>query len=351
MYRSLRLKLTFLYSALFFILFWSLSLGLYIWMTESLGEGYITQVRERHQSLFFPEPFDKAKENTVTIAGTVALEQLQEIILILNGLLLFIIPAGSWFLTTKTLEPTLKAHEEQKKFVSDASHEMRTPLSILSGEMEVVLKKNRKAEEYKRIIASSKQEIDRLSRLVESLLFLARNDAVNYKIKPQKVDITDLLNSIIKDLNRKITDKKIKVIFSPTKQTLEVNGQDAILRTLFLNILDNALKYAPEKGKIWIKVFNNKGDMTVKIKDNGPGIDLADREKIFNRFYRVDESRSRTKGFGLGLSITKSIVEKYCGKITVDSQLGKGSTFTVYLPKVCVRERSWLTRLMAPQIA
>lgn len=337
MYRIVRLKLTLLYSALFFIIFWSLSFGLYSMVSNSLGESYLTQVRQRHlhpENLPFPPeniPFEQ-HAIIVNIAGTVALEHLQQVLLLLNTGLLLIVPLASWFLTGKTLEPLQKNHEQQRQFVSDASHELRTPLSIISGEMEVALTKARSPLEYKNVLRSGKEEIDRLTTLVENLLYLARSDDQKIKLNLQAVDITDLLSSLIAEFKTRIKEKKINIDFQPPKMSLTTNGQTTMLQTLFRNLLDNAIKYSIEGGHVWIKIAKAANFISVEIKDDGTGIPYQDKEKIFERFYRVDTSRSETKGFGLGLSLVKSIVEYHQGKIMVKSIPGKGSTFTVFLP-------------------
>lgn len=332
MYTRARFRLTLFYSILFLVIFWSVTSGLYFWMQQSLGESYVTRIKQIHEQ----DPnqkFDTSDRNVVSLAGNLALEHLDEIIIALNAGLLFIIPLGSWYLTGKTLQPIQKNYEQQKRFVSDASHEMKTPLSIISGEMEVALKKNRDVQEYKRIIRSSKEEIDYLSKLVENLLYLAKSDYGLKRLNIHQIDITDLIYSIVSELNIKIKEKKLKVEFNPADECVVVAGQFSLLRMLFTNLMDNAIKYNHKNGTIWIKITCNKNTVIVEIKDSGIGIASEEKERIFDRFYRIDSSRHETKGFGLGLSIVKSIVDSHDGKIYVSSEIGKGSTFTVKFPK------------------
>src|SRR5216683_2187268 len=193
MFTQAQIKFTIFYSALFLLLFWSFSFGLYFWMDSSFGEGFISRVYQRQSTTKDFQPNDK-NYKVVTIAGDVALDQLQNILIVLNGCLLIIIPVASWFLAKRTLAPVQKIHEQQKQFVSDASHEMRTPLSIISGEIEVVLNKKRNAEEYRQILISTKEETNRISHLVENLLFLAKNDQNSQSFTLEDIDITDSIN-------------------------------------------------------------------------------------------------------------------------------------------------------------
>lgn len=163
MFTQTQLKLTFFYSLLFLCLFWAFSFGLYFWMERSFGESYISQVKQRQvQQGQFEGEFDERKTTIVTIAGDVALDQLQSILLAINGISLFVIPTISWYLAKRSLAPIQIAHERQKQFVSDASHELRTPLSIMSGEIELALKKIRKVQDYQAILKSNKEELGRL---------------------------------------------------------------------------------------------------------------------------------------------------------------------------------------------
>lgn len=332
MFKAAQLKLTFFYSALFLLLFWLFSLGIYTWMEHSFGESYISQVKQKQQDGQNTGQFDDNKTAIVTIAGDVALSQLGNILLILNGGLLIIIPITSWFLAKRTLSPVQIMHEQQRQFVTDASHEMRTPLSIISGEIEVALNKKRSAQDYKDTLVSTKEETDRLSRLVENLLFLAREDQGKVKTQMKQVDVIDVMSSILVSFKPKITEKQLRVDFKPPQENIPVLGEESLFYQLFANLIENAIKYTPKKGEIKISFIEKREKVMIQIKDTGIGIAERDKIKIFDRFYRVDSSRSKTRGYGLGLAISKAIVVRYGGKLLVFSTVGKGSTFIVELP-------------------
>lgn len=327
MFRKANIKLTLIYSGLFLVAFWAFSIGLYFWMENYFGESYIGEI-EQHGEYEFDEQ-DTAIAN---IAADIAQDRLERTLLILNGAMLIIVPVIAWLMTRRTLAPVQRIHERQKQFVSDVAHELRTPLSIMSGELEVALKKERTLEEYRQVIDSSKQETDRLIELSQNLLFLARADQGRQAIEFEKVDVTDLIGGVIAGLQAESAKKEIAIHFEPEEEPTFVWGQPAMLRRLFFNLIDNAIQYTPSQGEIWISPSTGKQYTEVKIRDSGVGIAAEDQEKIFDRFYRVDTSRSRTKGYGLGLAICKSIVELHHGTITVRSAPGKGSTFAVILP-------------------
>ncbi len=297
-------------------------------MENSFGANYISEVQQQN----LQGEFDQRDTAIATTAGEVALDRLKNILLILNAGLVVIIPGVAWLMTRRTLAPVQHIHEQQKQFVSDVAHELRTPLSIMGGELEVTLRKERTPADYQQVLTSSKQETDRLIELAEDLLFLARADQGRQAIEFEKVDITDLIGSIIASLQAESTKKEIAIHFEPEEEPTFAQGQPAMLRRLFFNLIHNAIQYTPSQGEIWISLATGKQYAEVKIRDTGVGIPPEDQEKIFNRFYRVDPSRSRTKGYGLGLAICKSIVELHHGSITVRSALRKGSTFTVMLP-------------------
>jgi len=327
MFRKANIKLTLIYSSLFLVAFWAFSIGLYFWMENYFGESYMGEVEQQGEF-----EFDEQDAAIANIAADIAQDRLERTLLILNGAMIIIVPVIAWLMTRRTLAPVQHIHEQQKQFVSDVAHELRTPLSIMSGELEVALKKERTSEDYRQVLNSSKQETDRLIELSENLLFLARADQGRQTMEFENVDITDLIGSIIASLQGESTKKEIAVHFEPEEEPTFARGQPAMLRRLFLNLIDNAIRYTPSQGEIWTSLATGKQYTEVKIRDTGVGMAPEEQEKIFNRFYRVDASRSRTKGYGLGLAICRSIVELHHGRITVRSALGKGSTFTVTLP-------------------
>jgi len=329
MFRKASLKLTLFYSALFLVSFWVFSAGLYIWMENSFGESYISEVQQQGA---VESDFNEQDVDIATIAAQISIDRLGITLLILNGMIIIIVPGFAWLMTRRTLAPVQQIHEQQKQFVSDVAHELRTPLSIMSGELEVALGKERTPADYQQVLTSSKQETDRLIELSENLLFLARDDQGRQAIEFEKVDITDLIGSVIASLQTESRKKEISVHFEPEEEPTFTRGQPSMLRRLFFDIIHNAIHYTPSKGDIWISLSTGKQYIQVKIKDNGIGISPEDQEKVFNRFYRADNSRSQTKGYGLGLAICKSIVELHHGKITLRSALNQGSTFTIWLP-------------------
>ena len=334
MFKEAKFKLTLIYSALFLAFFWVFSFSLYYWISNSFGDNYVSQVQEQKQTgQFEGEPDDKSEALLLNIAGQVAIVNLRNMLLILNAGLLIVIPAVAWILTLRTLRPLQQIHEQQKQFVSDVSHELRTPLSIISGEMEIALKKSRTSKEYIEVLSSSKQEVGSLIDLVENLLFLARGDQKAVFLRYEKVDITDILNSTVSSLKEKINNKKIIIKFKPPEDSVSVNGQASMLKQLFLNIIDNAIIYTPENGAIDIALDDNIYDIVIRVADTGIGMKQEDQKNIFDRFYRVDKSRSQTKGYGLGLAICQSIVTLHKGQIEINSKPQKGTTVAVHLPK------------------
>jgi len=327
MFRKANIKLTLIYSILFLVSFWAFSVGLYFWMEHSLEDSYISEIEQQGEF-----ELDEQDMDIANIAVDVALDRLENTLIIFNGAMIIIVPVIAWLMTRRTLAPVQRIHEQQKQFVSDVAHELRTPLSIMSGELEVALRKERTPADYQQVLNSSKQETDRLIELSENLLFLARADQGRQAIEFEKVDITDLIGSVIAGLQAQSTKQEIAIHFQPEKEPTFVQGQPGMLTRLFLNLIQNAIQYTPSHGEIWISLSTGKQYVEVEVRDTGVGIPPEEQEKIFNRFYRVDASRSQTKGYGLGLAICKSIVELHHGRITVRSALRKGSTFTVILP-------------------
>ena len=219
-----------------------------------------------------------------------------------------------------------------RQFSADASHELRTPLTVMRGEIELSLRSNKTPEEYRRILQSSLEEILRMSSIIENLLVLAKADQGLYEAHLGEVDLASLIQELFDDSEILAEPKRIRVTLTQTAQITLV-GDKVRLRQLFLNLVDNAIKYTPPGGSVNLSLERQNGIALVQVQDTGIGIPPQEIGKVFDRFYRVDKARSRELGgAGLGLSIAKWIAELHRGSITVESQPNNGSTFTVHLP-------------------
>lgn len=219
-----------------------------------------------------------------------------------------------------------------RQFTSDASHELRTPLTVMKGETELVLRRPRALEDYQAVLESNLEEIDRMTRIVEELLFLSRADMGEVKMESKPV----LLETLVEDIHRQAPllgqDRNIEVVLGTVMPAL-VQGDELRLRELLLNLVENAIKYSHPGGKVEIGLVTVGQEAILSVTDQGIGIGPEDHTTIFNRFFRTDGARNHTKkGTGLGLAICAWIVEFHKGRISVKSDVGQGSTFTVTLP-------------------
>lgn len=219
-----------------------------------------------------------------------------------------------------------------RQFSADASHELRTPLTVMRGEIEIALRNPKTPEEYRRVLESALEEILRMSSIIENLLTLAKADQGTYEVNFSQVDLSALLKELYEDGEILAESKRIQVSLS-MNDPITIVGDWVRLRQLFLNLVDNAIKYTPEGGAVSLSVGRRNGTAVVQVADTGMGIPPEDIPRVFDRFYRVDKARSReVGGAGLGLSIAKWIAELHRGTISVRSEVDKGSVFTVELP-------------------
>ena len=225
------------------------------------------------------------------------------------------------------------AHVSQHRFVADASHELRTPLTILRGEIDVALRRPRSPEEYAEVLQSSREEIERLSRLTENLLTLARADAGQALVRREAVDVSSVAREVCRKLTPLSEQRKVPLSCDAPGPTV-VSGDAVALAQIVFNLAENALRYTPAGERVTVGVAAREGEVVVEIEDQGSGIGAEHLPHLFERFYRVDKARSRDfGGVGLGLSIVKTLAEAHGGRVEVRSEVGKGSTFTVRLPR------------------
>lgn len=224
--------------------------------------------------------------------------------------------------------------ENQRRFMADASHELRTPLAIVRGESEVALSKNnRTPAEYQESLAIVHDESKRLTRIVEDLFTLARADSGQYQAKMTEMYLDELLADCVHKVRVLAEKRRVSVNLCGFEE-MPMRGDEQLLRRLFMNLLDNAIKYNREGGQVSVRGEKNAEFYRITISDTGAGISKEDEAKIFGRFYRADKARSRaaetvTSGAGLGLSIAQWIAELHRGKIELVSSGGVGSTFAV----------------------
>lgn len=328
MFHSARLRLTIFYCAAFISIFWIFSGGLYLWMDQSFGEGYISKVTARQEQ----KEQVKDSPKTVVIAGDVALDQLKYTLIALNGVLLFAVPGLAWLLTSRTLQPIEETYAKQRRFVSDASHELRTPLTIMQGELDVTLKKARSVSDYQASLRSTREEVTRLHELTEALLFVARADQRSTNHGQKEVDLTDVVTEVVSRLSPLAKAKHISLEFEPPRAQLVVPGFEEMLKQLFTNVIENAIKFTPKSGRVSVSAEPAAHAIDFYITDSGIGMTKQAATQAFERFYRADDARQRA-GFGLGLAICKAIVKEHGGTISLESKLDHGTTVKVWLPR------------------
>jgi len=223
--------------------------------------------------------------------------------------------------------------ESMRRFVADASHELRTPLSIIRGEADVALSRDRAAAEYRESLAIILDESRRLSRLVDDLLNLARADAGRVRLQSEEFYLNDLLAECCRSAQSLAAARGVALECRPAEDA-PFRGDEELLRRLVMNLLDNAIRYTPPGGQVSAALEAEDSRFRIRIADTGVGISPDAAPHVFERFYRADTARSRQDGgFGLGLAIVKWIAESHRGDVVLATTPGAGSTFTVNLPR------------------
>jgi len=233
----------------------------------------------------------------------------------------------------ETLSRLDTAFGQLRRFTADASHELRTPLTGIRSMGEVALQRSLTVHEYREVVASMLEEVDRLTRLVENLLLLTRAEAGRIPMTRTVVDISDLV-ATVSDSLRVLADEKDQAWTVDVAQPVTAVCDASILRHGVTNLVYNAIKYTPTKGMIRVAATRSPaGDAVIEVQDTGPGIAAIHRERIFERFYRVDDARSRdTGGVGLGLAIARWAVDANGGRIELETEEGHGTRFRIVLP-------------------
>jgi signal transduction histidine kinase len=351
MFEHARTKLTLWYLVIIMAVSGFFSLIVYRGFTKELGRGFRSQalgdftvptgrrilIQEKGNGFFRILPFliypDEIPPEEFAEIIALAKHRFALQLFIINSGILVLAGTAGYFLAGRTLRPIEVMVNEQKRFVADASHELRTPLTSLKTEVEVALRdKKLKLSDAKELLKSNLIEVDKMKYFTDSLLSLSRYESNGKSLPMEKVDLAEATRQAIERNMPLAKEKKISI--KEALPEVVVKGNPQSLVELISILINNAVKYSPLKKEVSVTVKKDKNHAVIEVSDRGIGIADKDIPHIFDRFYRADTSRSKKQvdGFGLGLSIAKSIVDVHKGEIKIVSEIGKGSKFTVVLP-------------------
>lgn len=333
MFQSARYKLTAWYLTIIMVISLAFSAVIYNGLTHEVerfarGQRFFIERRLRDTILVPPE---------ITIIDPDLVAETKHRIIVLlfmiNGSILLLSGGLAYMLAGRTLRPIEDMMEEQNRFISDSSHELKTPLTSLKSAFEVHLRdKKRTLKSSDTVVRESIAEVDKLQSLSESLLTLAHYQQHDNHAKMETVSIRSVMDTAIKDVSPMAAKKHITIQNSVSDTSVRAHTYSLI--RLFVILLDNAIKYSKNNGTVTISDKKTKGYVIVCVKDRGIGISESDLPHIFERFFRADSARSKAGagGYGLGLSIAKKIVDEHNGNIEVQSDGESGSSFIIRLP-------------------
>jgi len=344
MFHKTRLKLTAWY--LFIIMVVSISFSTFIYFGATREFNRIIRI-EQFRNLH-PEIIDSYIQSPVWENENIPLPRQPDPRLIqdtklrvleglfgINLIILFLSALAGYFLAGRTLRPIKNMVDEQNRFITDASHELNTPLTSLKTSIEVNLRdKKLNLEKSKQVLLSNLEEVNNLQALSDELIEIAQFQKANGNFQLTKVDIAKVVKAAVSKIKPQADKKQIKISIKITN--VFINADERSLTELFTILLDNAIKYSTQKKDIEVKSQSVNSKLKITVKDNGIGIDKEDIPFIFERFYRADKSRTKQQvaGYGLGLSIAKRIVDLHGGTINVESTKGEGTIFAVVFSKV-----------------
>lgn len=246
---------------------------------------------------------------------------------------LILVAAGGFILVRKSTAPIERSIEFMRRFMADAAHELRTPITILRTRAEIALQQPREAANYVSALRGVEAEAHRLGGIVDSLLVLARADAGERQIEKERFFLDDIALDAAGAAQVIARQKNVEITVDEFEEA-PVEGDPALIRQLIMIVLDNAVKFTDAGGQVRVRVSMHEGAPTFAVEDTGIGIKPEERSRVFQRFFRGETARSRTDGAGLGLSIASWITREHGAEITLNSEPGKGTRVTVAFPHV-----------------
>ena len=343
MFTSARIKLTLWYLLIIMMVSLTFSVVIFGMVSREVDRFEMTQRtrverRLRDDILLPPDslPFRRFVEEYGMANPELVRETKGRILYVLflaNGSIFIVAGWFGYILAGRTLQPIKKMVDHQNQFISDASHELKTPLASLKIAFEVYMRDhNRTLKDADVIIRESVDEVQKLQTLSESLLEIAENEDGSEKVIMEKIHIESVINEAKKKI-RNLANKK-NIEFKVNIQKVSLQGNKKALVNLLTILFDNAIKYSNKDSVVEVATKVTESNLSVVVKDSGIGISAQDLPRVFDRFYRADSARTKTRagGNGLGLSIARQIALKHDGSLTVESILGKGSTFVFEIP-------------------
>lgn len=336
MFERARLKLTAWYLLIIMLISILFSIAFYHASTREI-ERIISRIEFRQQ---FPDREIPDRMPPRDGPTPPSLEDLQDskrqiltTLALVNAGIFIIAGFAGYFLAGRTLKPIKLMIDEQNQFISNASHELRTPLATLRAEMEgSLLEKNISDKDARELIRSNLEELSSLQDLTNDLLQLAQINNSSHQKVMQKLKLPDIINSALKKVRPLAKKKQINIELKT--ENCEIEGDKASLTELFVILLDNAIKYSVKNSMVIISATNHAKKVIINVSDQGIGISEKDLPHIFERFYRADSSRSKTEGYGLGLSIARKIILEHDGVVSAKSKPNEGTTFSISLPRI-----------------
>jgi signal transduction histidine kinase len=280
----------------------------------------------------------------VLIAGVYPLREVAETLGRIRAMFVIVIPllilasaGGGWFLAKRSLAPAELAYEQQRRFMADASHELRTPSAVMRAEADVTLSRPQRTEtEYRASLEVVRDAARRLTRIVDDIFLLARADAGHLVMQQSTMDLADVVVDSVRAIQAIAADRQVRI--DATEITAaRMHGDADLLGRILLNLLDNALRHTPENGAVTVRMTAHDGLVDVRVADPGPGIPPEAHDRVFERFFRLDRARSReeratSSGAGLGLAIARRIAEMHGGSLTLAESRPGRTEFLVVLP-------------------
>ena len=327
-YQSATIKLTAWYLVLVMTISVIFSCVVYYFATTALGSSLSEQARRIYQiyPVFSGNPQFQGNRDVISGSHEILID-----LLYFNILVLVAAGFASYWLAQRTLRPIQASSEKQKRFVADASHELRTPVTSLKMSTEVaLLDKSLSKEKLREALQSNLEETDKLDSLLNNLLRLSQLESDEIRGNFTVLSTESLVASALERVAQRAEAKHITMA-NKTKDEAVVGDNDSLVQLLVI-LLDNAIKYSPEKSTVTLTSSRHKHEITISVIDLGIGIEPKALEHVFDRFYRADQARGGSNGFGLGLSIAQHIADVHDGSITITSAQGKGTQATIHLP-------------------